>query len=176
MESAVSPDKPVLQTALRFGVGAGVLSGLWIVGLYLTHNDPFGPKKIMAMVLVPLAVLVGQWSLRRYYQPEGPGLKRALGTGLLITLLTAGISAVSVYALAQAAGPAQLARSKAEMLKIAAGTKALYLRQKGGQAQYDQTIRGLQQLDARSLTNDDLIKKLLVGLLLSVPGGIFFRK
>jgi len=176
VESSVAPENPVIRTALLFGVGTGVLCGLWIIGLYLTQNDPFGPKKVMAMVLLPLAVLGGQWSLRRYFLPDGPGLKRALGTGLLITLLTATVSAASVYGLAQAAGPQQLERSKAEMIKIAEGTKALYLRNKGGKEQYAQTIRGLQQLDARSLTTDDFIKKLLLGLLLSVPGGIFFRK
>ncbi|SHJ64000.1 Protein of unknown function [Hymenobacter daecheongensis DSM 21074] len=176
MNSSVAPDKPVTRTALRFGLAAGILSGLWVVGLYLTHNDPFGPKKVMAMVLLPLAVLVGQWSQRAYFQPDGPGIKRAIGVGMLITLLTATLSAASVYGLAQAAGPAQLARSKAEMIKIAEGTKPLYLRQKGGKEQYERTIQGLQQLDAQSLMTDDFIKKLLVGLLLSVPGGIFFRK
>ncbi|GAA4011580.1 hypothetical protein GCM10022408_25100 [Hymenobacter fastidiosus] len=176
MDSSVSPDKPVLHTALRFGVGAGVLSGLWVVALYLTHSDPFGPKKVMAMVLLPLAVLVGQWSQRKYFQPDGPGLKRSIGVGMLITLLTAMVSAASVYGLARAAGPAQLERSRTEMIKIAEGTKALYLRQKGGQEQYKRTIQGLQQIDEQSLATDDFIKKLLVGLLLSVPGGIFFRK
>jgi hypothetical protein len=176
VESSVSPANPVVRTALLFGVGAGLLCGLWVTGLYLTHNDPFGPKKVMNMLLLPAAVVGGQVWLRRYFRPDGPGLKRAVGVGLLITLLTATLSAVGVYALAEAAGPAQLARSKAEMIKIAEGTKALYLRNKGGKEQYEQTIRGLQQLDARSLTTDDFIKKLLVGLLLSVPGGIFFRK
>ncbi|RYU78497.1 DUF4199 domain-containing protein [Hymenobacter persicinus] len=175
MESSISPDKPVLRTALLFGGGAGLLSGLWVLGLYLTDNDPFGPKKIMALFLL-LAVPVGQWSLRRYFRPEGPGLKRAVGVGLLITIFMAVLSAASVYGLARVAGPAQLERSKAEMIKIAEGTKALYLRQKGGKAQYEQTIQGLQQLDEQSLTTDDFIKKFLLGVLLSVPGGIFFRK
>ncbi|TGE27885.1 DUF4199 domain-containing protein [Hymenobacter metallicola] len=162
--------------ALRFGVGAGVICTLWLVGLLLTGNDPFGPKRLMVIFLPPIAVLAAQWFLRKQLQPEGPGLKRAIGTGILTAVIAATVSAMGVYGVAQLAGPEQIAKSKAEMLKIAEGSRADYLRQPGGKEQYERTIQGLQSITAKGLATDDFMKKLLFGLLLSLPGGIFLRK
>ncbi|WP_157807481.1 DUF4199 domain-containing protein [Hymenobacter chitinivorans] len=166
----------VLRTALRFGVGAGVLCTAWIAGLLLLGNDPFGPKRLMVIFVPPLAVIASQWFLKRYFQPEGPGLKRAIGTGVLTAVIAASLSGLGVYGLAQVAGPEQVEKSKAAMLKIAEGSRADFLRQPGGKEQYERTIQGLRAVNAQGLAADDFMKKLLFGLLLSFPGGIFLRR
>ncbi|MCB2377579.1 DUF4199 domain-containing protein [Hymenobacter sp. BT635] len=176
MPAEVSPFPSVLRTALRFGVGAGLLCTLWLVGLLLTGNDPFGPKRLMVIFLPPLAVVASQWMLRRISPPEGPGLKRALAVGALTAFLAATTSAMGVYGVAQMAGPEQIEKSKAAMIKIAEGSRADYLRQPGGKEQYERTIQGLQSVNAQGMATDDFVKKLLFGLLLSVPGAIFLRR
>ncbi|TGE15844.1 DUF4199 domain-containing protein [Hymenobacter elongatus] len=176
MSADVSSASSVVRTALRFGVGAGIVCSLWLVGLLLTGNDPFGPKRLMVIFLPPLAVIGSQWMLRRSSRPGGSGLKRTLAVGLLTAVVAATTSAVGTYGVAQLAGPEQLEKSKAAMLTIAAGSRADFLRQPNGKEQYDRTIEGLKSINAQGLATDDFTKKLLFGLLLSLPGGIFLRK
>nr|WP_262904775.1 DUF4199 domain-containing protein [Hymenobacter lucidus] len=165
-----------MRTALRFGVGAGLLCTFWLLGLLLTGNDPFGPKRLMSLFIPPVAVIASQWMLRRYLQPEGPGMKRAISVGLLTGLLAASTSAMGVYGVAQLAGPEKVEASKASMIRIAQGSKADYLRQPGGKEAYERTIQGLRALNPQGLATDDFMKKLLFVLLLSFPGGVFLRK
>ena len=56
---------PVRRVALWFGGGVGVLCSVWIMGLHLTGNNAFGPKQLLAELLVPFVALTSQWVLRR---------------------------------------------------------------------------------------------------------------
>lgn len=175
MEDSVSPTKPVLRTAVLFGVGAGVVCAIWVVGLYLSGSNPYGPKRLMTIFVPPVAVLLGQWQLRRYLKPKGPGILKSIGTGLLIALFTAVVSAGSVYTFARVTGPEPIARHLTEMRRLLEQSRPMFLREKNGRQQYEQTYRGLA-FSAQGLAADDYVRKLIVGLLLSIPGGIFLRK
>jgi hypothetical protein len=175
VEESVSSTKPVLRTALLFGVSAGVLCILWVVGLYLSGSNPYGPKRLMAIFVPPVAVVLGQWQLRRYFKPEGPGILKSIGTGLLITLFTAVVSAGGVYAFARITGPEPIAQHLTEMRQLLKQSRPMFLKEKNGRQQYEQTYRGLA-FSAQGLAADDYMRKLIVGLLLSIPGGIFLRK
>lgn len=175
VEDSVSPAKPVLRTALLFGASAGVLCAVWVIGLYLSGSNPYGPKRLMAIFVPPVAVLLGQWQLRRYFKPEGPGILKSVGTGLLIALFTAVVSAGGVYAFARATGPEPIARHLTEMRHLLEQSRPMFLKEKNGRQQYEQTYRGLA-FSAQGLAADDYMRKLLVGVLLSIPGGIFLRK
>lgn len=164
-----------MRTALLYGAGAGALCILWVLGLYWTGNNPYGPKRLMAIFVPPLTVLLGQWQLRRYFQPEGPGLLRTVGAGLLITLVTAVVSAGGVYGFARVAGPAPIARHLAEMRQLLAQTKVQFIKQKDGLRRYEETRRNLAY-SPEDLATDDYKNKLLFGFLMSIPGGIFLRK
>ncbi len=165
----------VLRTALLYGAGAGLLCALWIVGLYFTGNNPYGPKRLMAIFFPPVAVLLGQWNLRKYFQPDGPGILRSVGTGLLIAFFAAVLSAGSVYAFARLSGPEPIARHLTEMRQLLEQGKPMFLKEKNGRQQYEQTYRNLAY-NAQGLASDDYVRKLLLGILLSIPGGIFLRK
>ena len=173
--SASTSPHPVLRTAARFGLGAGLLSVGWIVGLYLTGNNPYGPKRLLAALFGIGAVVLSQWFLRRYYKPEGPGIGKALGVGVLTVLLTAALSATGVYGLARITGPAPIQRHLAEMERLLEANKADYLKQTDGKEQYELTRRNLARTP-QALAADDFKNKLLFGLLICLPGGIFFRK
>lgn len=175
VEDSVSTTKPVLRTALLFGVGAGLLCVLWIIGLYLSGSNPYGPKRLMAIFVPPIAVILGQWQLRRSFKPEGPGILKSVGTGLLIALFTAVVSAGGVYAFARVTGPEPIARHLTEMRQLLEQSRPMFLKEKNGRKQYEQTYRGLA-FSAQGLAADDYMRKLIVGILLSIPGGIFLRK
>jgi hypothetical protein len=53
--------------------------------------------------------------------------------------------------------------------------KPMFLKQKNGEQQYEQTYNNLAQTP-QDFAADDLFKKLLFGFLMSIPGGIFLRK
>jgi len=148
---------------------------LWVVGLYLAGNNPYGPKRLLAIFVPPIAVVFGQWKLRQYYKPDGPGILKSIGTGLLITFFAAVCSAGGVYAFARVTGPEPIARHLVEMRQILENSKPMFLKEKNGRKQYEQTYRDLAY-SAQELAADDYIRKLLLGVLLSIPGGIFLRK
>lgn len=147
----------------------------WVVGLYLTGSNPYGPKRLMAIFFPPIAVLLSQWHLRRYFQPDGPGILRSIATGLVTTLITAVLSASSVFILAEVTGPEPIQRHLAEMRRLLEQTKTEFIKRKNGKQQYEQTLRNLAHTP-KDLAADDYKNKLLFGLLMSIPGGIFLRK
>lgn len=175
MDPSVSIPHPVLRTALRFGLIAGLLSTAWVAGLYLVGLNPFGGKRLATVLFAVAAVVVSQWWVRRYFQPEGPGLGRAFGVGLLTTICAAIISATGVYGIATVAGSQAIERHLTEMHQLLASNKDAYLQQKNGQAEYDRTLRDLARTP-QGFATDDLKNKLLFGLLISLPSGVFFRR
>ena len=165
-----------VRTALRFGVGIGVACGLWLLGLHLTGNNAFGPKRLLVHFAVPVAVVLSQWALRRALLPGKPGLGRALGVGALTALIAATVAAASVLGLSQVAGEPALERNRQELLTIARAERANLLKHSGGEAGYQQHLAYLGQLSARDLAQNDFSKILLLGLIFALPGGIFFRE
>ena len=106
------------RLALRFGIGAGLACVLWMVGLQLTGNNGFGPKQILAQLLVPLAALASECAAAAASETRETGLGRALGVGTLTALLAAVVSGVGVLGLAYGAGEPAVARHRAEVLEI----------------------------------------------------------
>jgi hypothetical protein len=166
----------VLRLALRFGVGIGVLCGLWLLGLHLTGNNAFGPKRLLVQFTVPIAVVASQWALRRTLLPEKPKLGRALAVGGLTTVIAAGIAASSLYGLAQGAGEPAMARNRQEMLEIARTERDYLIKRSGSEAAYQQHLQQLSHLSVTDLAQNDFSKILMLGLIFALPGGIFFRE
>jgi hypothetical protein len=172
---AVSSNRVTVGYALRYGVGAGVLCLVWIIALYMADTNPYGPKRLLSIFLPSIAVVVSQWAVRRAFLPSGPGLRRALTVGVLTAILAAVTSAIGVYAFARVTGPAPIDRHLVEMRTLLEASKAEFIKQPGGEAQYERARESLASTP-EGLAGDDFEKKLLFGLLLSLPGGVFFRK
>jgi uncharacterized membrane protein YqaE (UPF0057 family) len=167
----------VLQTALRFGLGAGALCLLWTLFLYWTGQNPFGPKRGMSLLIPPVAVLLSQWFVRRYYA-EGPGMGKALLTGVITAVVGAGLSALSVYSLARLANPQLLQQNYTEARTILQASRKELVKDKLTKEVYEENMRLLPQAAAtpQGVANHDLTRKLILSLMLSLPGAIFFRK
>lgn len=175
MQSPSLPSHPVVRTALRFGIAAALLSTAWVAGLYLVGSNPFGGKRLITMLFVVVAVLVSQWSVRRYFRPDGPGLGRSFGVGLLTAVVASVVAATGVYGIARIAGPEAMQRHLTEMRQLLESNKDAYLQQRNGQEQYARTLQNLASTP-QGLAADDLKNKLLFGLLISLPGAVFFRR
>lgn len=166
----------VLPLALRFGLGVGLICGLWMIGLQLTNNNAFGPKQILAQLLVPLAAVASEWLLRRRLKPEKPGLSRSLGVGGLTALIAAVVSALCLVGLAAGAGEPALARHRAEVLEIMRVQQRENAKVVVPEAQRVQQEQRVAQLTVGSMAMSNFMQVLVLGLVLAVPAGIFLRE
>lgn len=128
----------------------------------------------MTVPLVPIVVLGSQWFVRRYY-PGGPGLRKSVLTGVLTALFAAAVSAATLYGVAQNANAALLERNTAEARQILQNARSYYLTQPGGEAKYKLDQQNIARTP-QDLAQDEFSKKLILGLLFAIPGGIFLRK
>ncbi|QIX60605.1 DUF4199 domain-containing protein [Hymenobacter sp. BT18] len=174
MESTAVSSRPVLRVAAVCGVITGVLCICWVLFLYKTGNNPYGPKRTLSDFFPPLAAIVSQLLLRRQYA-NGPGLLKAVGVGLLTTLLAAAVAATGLYLFAQSAGPGLIEQHLAEAHKMLAAAKPLYAKESNGLQQYEATLRNLARTP-QAFAQDEFLKKILLGFVVGIPGGIFLRK
>lgn len=182
--SSTEPNSPALKSGpglatrlgLRFGIGAGLVCALWMMALQLTGNNGFGPKQLLAQLLVPLAAVASEWALRRRLKPEKPGLGRSLGVGVLTVLTAALISASSLIGLARGAGEEALQYNRAEILEIVRAQQRENPKVKRSESEMQQQIRNVENMTAGDLAISNFTQIMLLGLALAVPGGIFLRE
>ena len=166
----------VVRLGLRFGIGVGVASALWLLFLQLTANNPFGPKQLLGQLLVPFAVAGSQWLLRRRLAPARPGVGRAVAVGWLTAALAAAVAGASVWGLAHGVGEAELAKNRAEMIELVRVQQQVRPKEKRN-AQFEaEELRPMGQLTTRDLAVGTFTRVLLLGLVLAVPSGLFLRK
>ncbi len=142
--------------------------------LYLTDNNPYGPKRTLSDFFPPIAAVSSQVLLRRYYV-SGPGLWKSIGVGLLTALIGAGVAAAGLYTFARLADARLIEQHLTEAHLLLENAKDLYLKQPNGAQQYAATLKGLAHTPA-AFAQDEFAKKILLGLLISIPGGVFLRK
>ena len=166
----------VIRMALRLGGAAGLACALWMVGLQLTGNNGFGPKQILAQLLVPLVALASEWLLRRRLRPERPGLGRSLGVGALTALVAAAVSAISLVGLAYGAGEPALARHRAEVLEIVRAQQRENAKVVVPMQQQQQQLQQVRNMTVGDMAASNFLQVLVLGLVLAVPAGIFLRE
>ncbi|RYY21095.1 MAG: DUF4199 domain-containing protein [Cytophagaceae bacterium] len=164
------------QLALRFGAGAGLVCGLWLLFLYFTGNEPFSPKQIMGLLTVPFAAAASQWRLRRTVAPARPGIGRSLGVGAATVLLAAALAAGSTWGLAEALGDKALAYSRAELQEITRVQQKLRPKEKRNARFEQQELAQAAALSTADLARGTFTWTLLLGMLGALPAGIFLRK
>ena len=166
----------VIRMALRLGGAAGLACALWMVALQLTGNNGFGPKQILAQLLVPLVALASEWLLRRRLRPEKPGLGRSLGVGALTALVAAAVSAISLVGLAYGAGEPALARHRAEVLEIVRAQQRENAKVVVPMQQQQQQLQQVRNMTVGDMASSNFLQVLVLGLVLAVPAGIFLRE
>ncbi len=170
------PAGAVQRLALRYGTGTGLACVLWMVGLQLTGSNGFGPKQLLAQLLVPLAAVASQWLLREAAKPNKPGLGASLGVGLLTALLAAVISTAGVVGLAYGAGEPAIARHRAEVLEIVRAQQRENPKAVASAAVRAQQVAQVQHMTIGNMATSNFLQVLVLGLVLAVPAGIFLRE
>jgi hypothetical protein len=171
-----SSSNVVVRLALRFGIGAGIVCGLWLLFLYFTNNEPFSPKQIMGLLVVPFTAAASQWRLRRQVAPARSGIGRSLAVGLLTVLIAASIAAVSALTLAQVLGDKALAYSRAELVEITRVQQNIRPKEKRNAQFEQQELLQAAALSATDLARGTFTWTLVLGLVGALPAGVFLRK
>jgi hypothetical protein len=166
----------VTRVGLRFGAVVGAVCGLWMVGLHLTGNNAFGPKQLLAQLLVPLVAVASEWVLRWRIKPEKPGLGRSLGVGSLTVLVAAVISAISLVGLAYVAGEKALALNRAELVEIVRVQQRENPKVVRSEQEKQQQIQNVENLTVGNMAFGNFTQVLLLGMALAIPAGIFLRE
>jgi hypothetical protein len=166
----------VLRLALRFGVGAGLVCAAWLLFLQLSDNNPFSPKQIMGLLVVPFVAAGSQWFLRHKVAPARPGIGRALAVGGLTILIAASLAAASTWGLAHGVGDQELARSRNELIEITRVQQKLRPKEKRNAEFEKQELQQAAALSINDLAKGTFTWTVLLGLMLAVPSGIFLRK
>jgi hypothetical protein len=147
-----------------------------MVGLQLSGSNGFGPKQILAQLLVPLAAVASEWMLRQRVRPEKPGLGRSLGVGVLTALLAALISSLSLVGLAYGAGEPALARNRAEIMEIMRVQQRENPKVELTAQQKQQQLENVEHLTVEEMAMSNFFQVFVLGLVLAVPAGIFLRE
>ena len=166
-----------MRTVLRVGLLAGAVCIAWTVLLYVTGQSPFGPKRLMTIFVAPIAGVVAQWQVRKHHR-EVASLGRQLLVGLVAVGLTAALSAVGVYSVARIGGEPLMQKNLAEATRIVQASRRQFGEKELSKVAYEANLRSLPAAagTAQGVANEDFQKKLLLGLLLTVPGAIFLRR
>lgn len=173
---AVTRSGAVVRLGMRFGLGAGLVCGLWLLFLYFTGNEPFSPKQIMGLLVVPFAAAASQWLLRREAAPARPGVVRSLAVGGLTVLLAALLAAVSTWGLATALGDKALAYSRAELVEITRVQQKIRPKEKRNSQFEKQELAQAAALSTADLARGTFTWTLVLGMMGALPAGIFLRK
>lgn len=164
------------KLGLRFGIGAGIVCAAWLLFLQWSGNNPFSPKQIMGLLTVPFIAAGSQWVLRSKLAPRRPGVGRTLAVGGLTVLLAALLAAGSVWALAHVVGEPALARNRSELIEITKVQQRLRPKEKRNAAFEKQELDQAAALSIGDMVRGTFTWTILLGLLLSIPSGIFLRK
>jgi hypothetical protein len=166
----------IVRLAVRFGVGAGLVCAAWLLFLHWSGNNPFSPKQIMGLLVVPFVAAGSQWYLRRRLAPMRPGVGRTLAVGGLTVVMAAVLAAGSVWGLAQVVGEPALAQNRRELVEITRVQQRLRDKAKRNAAFEQQELARAEAISVGDLALQTFKLTLTLGLFLAVPSGIFLRK
>lgn len=162
------------RVAVQTGLGAGLLCGLWVLGLQLTGNNAFGPKRLIAYFAVPLLVVASQWVLRQALAPLKAGFLRAWAVGTMTAVVAATVTALTVLGVGRLAGSAAMERNRQEMLSIAKVERG-NIEKLSGKAGYERQVAYLARISSEDIALNDF-RTLLLAAFLALPGAVFFRE
>jgi len=171
-----SPQGLITKLALRFGLGAGLVCAVWLLFLQWSGNNPFSPKQIMGLLVVPFVAAGSQWFLRRKMAPLRPGVGRTLAVGGLTVLLAALLAGLSAWGLAKVVGEPTLAQNRRELLEITRVQQNLRPKEKRNAAFENQELAQVAAVSGADLAMQTFKLTLILGMMLALPSGIFLRK
>jgi len=166
---------PSAKTALLFGLTGGFLAILQFLTLHFLDRNPLLTGKIFDIVLLLLILFFAI----RYFRDYENGLRLEFLEGLKVGLLTSAIlglvSALFVFIFLTFINPGVMEAYKAERIDFLITNQDKVLENIKPEL-FEKTIEEIKSISIKDLVMDEILRKTIIGLFLSIVLAIFLRK
>jgi membrane protease YdiL (CAAX protease family) len=168
-------ERPIIKTALRYGVLAAVVSFTVLLLVYTVGKNPYGQNAFYSLFLLPIFIFLGTSFYKKHLNPHIKFFE-GLKFGWFITLIAAVVFSLLIFGFAQVTGADSIPKHIAEMKAMMEISKAQFLKLPNGQQAYAFNYQQLDLITPKTLVLDNFIKLLLIGFLFSLVSATFYRK
>jgi hypothetical protein len=167
-------EQATVRTGIRYGVIGGVSSFAVVAILYIAGGDPYGQKSLLSYLLLPFFLVMGI-NYYKGFRPEKIGFGRAFAVAISISLYLAVTAALLLYGFAVLAGPEVLQQHVAEMRHMMEISREQAIQLVGERA-YEQAYQDLANRSPVQIANEDFIRRVFAGAVVSLFVAFFKRK
>lgn len=169
--------QPIYAVPLKFGLVGGAMSVLLFAGIYFFGKNPLIVYRQFdfGFLLLPLFLF---FSIREFRDFGNNGELRfwqGMTVGFLTYMIIAFISALFVWAFITFVDDQLLAGYIGDRLRLITMMKEEMIAQMG-EAIYDRTYMEVQGITAVEVAVDEFLKKIFIGLFLTILISVFLRK
>lgn len=168
---------PLIAVPVKYGLVGGILSILVFVIIYLLGNNPliiFG-KFDFSFLLLPIFIAFSLKDFRDYWNDKSMQFWQGMTIGFINYSVIAIISAIFILLFLSFVDPNLLTEyiSNRSLLIIEMKDEMIKTM---GQNVYETTYQEVQETTAYVLALDDFLKKIFIGLFLTIILCVIFRK
>jgi len=169
------PIYPSAKTALLFGLPGGFLAILQFLTLHFLDRNPLVTGKIFDFVLLPLIIFIAI----RFYRDYENDLRLEFLEGLKVGMLTSAILALSsaffVFIFLSYINPEVMETYKMERIDYIYANQEKVMEEMDENV-FERTIEEIKSISVKDLVLDEILRKTIIGLFLSIILSIFLRK
>jgi hypothetical protein len=165
----------LIAVPVRFGAIAGALTIVLFLVLYQMEVNPLVEARIVDLVLIPIFLYFGLKDFRDYRNGGILHYWQGMTVGVIIYLLMALISSVWIMAFLEFIDPELLGQYILDRIELLEGSRLQIVEQMGEQAFLD-SKEELKRITPFDLALDDILKKSIIGLMLTIMISVILRK
>lgn len=168
---------PLVGTPLRFGLVGGVLSIFLFLGIYFYNENPLivFRKFDFGFLLLPVFIFFSIREFRDYKNGGELRFWQGMSVGFLTYMIVAFLSAFFIWIFVDFFEPQLLAGYIADRTQLIVSMKEEMIAQLG-ESIYDKTYAEIQQISVLEVALDDFLKKIFIGLFLTIIISVLLRK
>lgn len=165
-----------LNTTLLYGIFGGLACSVWFISVYYSGANAFYsfPQKLVILVQGTV-VYLGIRYHRSKYSTEEFSFAEGIFTGLCISLALSIISSLFMYIFSQYIHPEMVAAHVEELKKYLLLNKEELIKQSSVEV-YEGNFKNVDGVTAYTLMLDELIWKMIRGLMFSILASLTLRR
>lgn len=166
---------PLFAVPVKYGLFAGLIAIVMFCVLYFLDLNPFVESRILDIVLIPIFLFFAIREFRDYKNQKVLHYWQGMTVGVVTYVLMAAISAFFILFFVELLAPDALTDYVDDRIALMVDSKQEIVSQLG-QDTYDESIEKLKSTSAYTLALDDLMKKSIIGLMLTIMISIILRR
>ncbi len=168
---------PLIAVPLKYGLAGGVLSIFMFLVLYFIDKNPLIVYRgfDFSFLLIPIFIAFSIKEYRDRWNDRSLRFGEGMTVGFLNYLMIAILSAGFVWIFLSVIDPDLLRGYIADRSSLLSNMKGQMVEQLGEDV-YQQTLAQVQQTTAYIIALDDFLKKIIIGLFLTIIISVIFKK